>query len=94
MRSGPAYRTAEVKALDIMDREAEAAGETPLSVDIWECAMSDGRVLVIVKTTAEASRIAAAANLGADGYYRGSRDGRPTPAEWPRIGHLDRCTWF
>ena len=43
-----------VQALGYMDAEATAAGHQPLSVDRWEAATNDGRVLVIVRTQAEA----------------------------------------
>jgi hypothetical protein len=55
-----------IKALTLMDKEATDAGETPLSVESWECLMPDGRVLVVVRTSAEASAIATAAKLGKD----------------------------
>lgn len=55
-----------IAALAFMDAEATAAGQTLLAVETWEARMEDGRVLVIVRTNAEASAIAQAANLGVD----------------------------
>lgn len=47
-----------IAALRFMDTEATAAGHAPLSVDRWEAATDDGRVLVVVRTQAEAHAIA------------------------------------
>lgn len=55
-----------IAALAFMDREAVRLGHTPLSVETWEAVMEDGRILVVVRTTAEASAIAQAAGLGLD----------------------------
>jgi hypothetical protein len=56
-----------IAALDFMSREATAAGHTAISADTWETMLPDGRVLVVVRTNAEAHRVAAAARLGDDG---------------------------
>jgi hypothetical protein len=55
-----------IAALRFMEKEADAAGAEPLSVETWEAVMADGRVLVVVKTTAEASEVGRAAKLGLD----------------------------
>lgn len=47
-----------VAALAFMDAEATAAGHAPLSVERWEAPMEDGRVLVVVRSLAEAHAIA------------------------------------
>lgn len=47
-----------IQALAAMSREAEAAGHAPLSVERWEAPMADGRILVLVRTQAEAHAIA------------------------------------
>ena len=50
-----------IAALAYMAREAEAAGHAPLSVERWEAPLegdAEGRVLVIVRTQAEAHAIA------------------------------------
>lgn len=47
-----------VRALHAMDAEATAAGHGPLEVTRWEAATNDGRVLVLVRTVAEAHAIA------------------------------------
>jgi hypothetical protein len=56
-----------IAALQIMGREATAAGHKAISVDAFEAVMADGRVLVVVRTTAEAHRLARGRDLGADG---------------------------
>jgi hypothetical protein len=56
-----------IHALDFMDREAKAAGHKPLCADTWETMLPDGRVLCIVRTNAEAHRLARADKLGEDG---------------------------
>ena len=66
-----------VQALGYMDAEATAAGHQPLSVDRWEAATNDGRVLVLVRTQAEAHAIAR--------EPRG--DGEPERIVWT----LDEC---
>lgn len=53
-------------ALAYMEREAIAAGHAPIQAETWEALMPDGRVLVVVRTSAEAHRVARAARLGAD----------------------------
>ena len=47
-----------IQALQFMSAEAEAAGHQPLSVTRWEASLDDGRVLVVVRTLAEAHAIA------------------------------------
>jgi hypothetical protein len=47
-----------VAALAFMEREAEAAGHKPLTIERWEAALEDGGVLVVVRTQAEAHAIA------------------------------------
>ena len=56
-----------IQALNVMDAEAKAAGHEPLYADTWETMLPDGRVLCVVRTNAEAHRLAAAAKLGEDG---------------------------
>jgi len=46
-----------IQALAVMDAEATAAGHKPLDVSTWETALPDGRVLVVVRTVAEASAV-------------------------------------
>ena len=46
-----------IQALAVMDAEATAAGHKPLDVSTWETALPDGRVLVVVRTAAEASAV-------------------------------------
>src|SRR4051812_30749899 len=46
-----------IQALAVMDAEATAAGHKPLAPDTWEAALPDGRVLVVVRTNAEASAV-------------------------------------
>jgi hypothetical protein len=46
-----------IAALAFMDAESEAAGHKPLDVSTWETALLDGRVLVVVRTQAEASAV-------------------------------------
>lgn len=53
-------------ALTFMDDEASKAGHQPLDVSTWEAPMSDGTVLVVVRTQAEQSAVVRAANM-ADG---------------------------
>ena len=55
-----------VKALAVMEAEAEAAGCRPLDVATWEAALPDGRVLCIVRTQSEASAVLRASKA-ADG---------------------------
>lgn len=55
-----------VIALQVMDAEATAAGHKPLSGDRWEAATDDGRVLVVVRTQAEAHAIAREPKDGRD----------------------------
>jgi hypothetical protein len=43
------------RAYSILDAEAIAAGHTPLNPNVWEVQLSDGRVVALVKTNAEAS---------------------------------------
>jgi len=42
-------------AIEAMMLEAEERGHQPLSVDAWEAPLADGRVLVVVRTPAEAT---------------------------------------
>jgi len=49
-----------IAALAFMDAEASAAGHKPLDVSTWEIALPDGRVLVIVRTSAEAVAVSRA----------------------------------
>ena len=49
-----------IAALAFMDREATALGHQPLSVTAWEAPTADGRVLVVVRTQAEAHALARA----------------------------------
>ena len=49
-----------IQALAFMDREATARGHQPLSVTAWEAPTADGRVLVVVRTQAEAHALARA----------------------------------
>ena len=46
-----------IQALAVMDAEATAVGHKPLDVSTWETALPDGRVLVVVRTVAEASAV-------------------------------------
>jgi hypothetical protein len=55
-----------IRMLAIMESEALASGATPLAPETWEVGLPDGRIVVIVKTTAEASAVIRAANLGVD----------------------------
>lgn len=55
-----------IAAIAFMDAEATAAGHPQLDVATWETAMSDGTVLVIVRTQAEAHAVATAHKMGAD----------------------------
>jgi hypothetical protein len=49
-----------IAALAFMDAEATQAGHKPLAPDTWETALPDGRVLVIVRTAAEAVAVSRA----------------------------------
>ena len=49
-----------IQALAFMAKEAEALGHHPLAVDAWEAATADGRILVVVRTQAEAHALARA----------------------------------
>lgn len=46
-----------IAAIRFMEREADAAGAQPLAPDVWEAPMGDGVVLVVARTTAEASHL-------------------------------------
>lgn len=46
-----------IVALNIMDQEASQAGQPHLAPETWEVGMADGTVLVVVRTSAEASAI-------------------------------------
>jgi hypothetical protein len=50
-----------IQALAFMDAEASAAGHAPLDPVTWEAPMSDGAVLVVVRTNAEAIAVQRAA---------------------------------
>ena len=56
-----------IRALEVMAAEAEAAGHKPLAPETWEVALPDGRVLVIVRSQAEASAAVLRASRAADG---------------------------
>ena len=49
-----------IQALTVMNAEATAAGHKPLDVSTWETALPDGRVLVVVRTAAEAVAVSRA----------------------------------
>lgn len=55
-----------IAALTYMDAEASAAGHQPLDVSTWEAPMTDGTVLVVVRSQAEQSAVIRASNI-ADG---------------------------
>lgn len=46
-----------IAAIRFMEREAESAGAQPLAVDVWEHPLGDGVVLVVARTSAEASHV-------------------------------------
>lgn len=46
-----------IAALAFMDNEAIAAGHKPLDPSTWEAPLPDGRVLVVVRSNAEASAV-------------------------------------
>jgi hypothetical protein len=46
-----------VQALAVMSAEATAAGHQPLAPDTWEADMGNGVVLVVCRTSAEASAV-------------------------------------
>lgn len=48
-----------IRMLGIMGREAEVAGHQPLRVDQWEHVLRDGRLLILVRTAAEAHAVVA-----------------------------------
>lgn len=54
-------------ALAFMDREASAAGHAPLAPEAWEAPLADGSVLVVVRTTAEATAVLRAAQGRGEG---------------------------
>lgn len=61
-KDAPRLREIVVKlrgAYAFMAAEARAAGFAPMSPDVWEARMPDGRVLAIVRTAAEAHAVAA-----------------------------------
>jgi hypothetical protein len=53
-----------IAALTFMDKEATEAGHPHLAPDTWETGLGDGRVLVVARTSAEASAIMRAAARG------------------------------
>ena len=55
-----------IRALEVMGAEAEAAGHKPLAPETWEASLPDGRVMVVVRSQAEASAVAWASRA-ADG---------------------------
>ena len=55
-----------IRALEVMGAEAEAAGDKPLAPETWEAALPDGRVMVVVRSQAEASAVLRASRA-ADG---------------------------
>ena len=55
-----------IRALEVMAAEAEAAGHKPLAPETWEAALPDGRVMVVVRSQAEASSLLRASRA-ADG---------------------------
>ena len=55
-----------IRALEVMAAEAEAAGYKPLAPETWEAALPDGRVMVVVRSQAEASAVLRASRA-ADG---------------------------
>jgi hypothetical protein len=55
-----------LQAIAYMDAEATAAGATPLDVATWEVPLSDGSVLVIVRTQPEAHAVATAHKLAGE----------------------------
>ena len=55
-----------IRALEVMAAEAEAAGYKPLAPETWEAALPDGRVMVVVRSQAEASAVVRASRA-ADG---------------------------
>ena len=55
-----------IRALEVMGAEAEAAGHKPLAPETWEASLPDGRVMVVVRSQAEASAVVRASRA-ADG---------------------------
>ena len=55
-----------IRALEVMGAEAEAAGYKPLAPETWEASLPDGRIMVIVRSQAEASAVVRASRA-ADG---------------------------
>ena len=45
------------KAWRALDAAAEAAGAAPLSPDVWELSLSDGRVVALTRSRAEAHHV-------------------------------------
>ena len=55
-----------IRALEVMGAEAEAAGYKPLAPETWEASLPDGRVMVVVRSQAQASAVVRASRA-ADG---------------------------
>lgn len=45
------------RAWAALDKKAEEAGEKPIDPDVWETALSDGSLVAIVQTNADASKV-------------------------------------
>jgi hypothetical protein len=58
-----------VAALAFMEKEAEAAGHQPLAPDVWEADMGNGVVLVVCRTSAEASAVLRASRASDGASY-------------------------
>jgi hypothetical protein len=58
-----------IQALAVMAAEAEAAGHKPLAPDTWEADMGGGVVLVVVRTSAEASAVLRASRASDGASY-------------------------
>jgi hypothetical protein len=58
-----------IQALAVMAAEASAAGHQPLAPDTWEADMGNGVVLVVVRTSAEASAVLRASRASDGASY-------------------------
>jgi hypothetical protein len=58
-----------IQALAVMAAEAEAAGHKPLAPDTWEADMGNGVVLVVVRSSAEASAVLRASRASDGASY-------------------------
>jgi hypothetical protein len=56
-----------IQALAVMSAEAEAAGHQPLAPDVWEADLGNGVVLVVCRTSAEASAVLRASKAPGEG---------------------------